>query len=97
MIISQTAAANVTADESLGVTRFPYLAVQTLPTVLESEGELCKGTCPLIVFRYPVVGGWIVVTLLNGERGIAQSFVPDPDDLWHVTFPDNEPQTTPQS
>lgn len=96
MTISLTAATNVTTDESLGVTRFPYLAVQNLPAVLESEGELCKGACPLIVFRYPVVGGWIVVTLLNGERGIAQSFVPDPDHDWYDIFPGDETQPTSQ-
>lgn len=63
-------------------TTFTQMLVQGIPVVFDESMVFWEK--PICAFRYPVVGGWIVGTIItqSGMYAIAQSFVPDPDFVW---------------
>ncbi len=97
MTTAQTSTSNACADDSIGTAEFPYLPVEIIPAEIETAKGVSKGGYTVNVFRYAVEGGWIVGTFFAGRDGFAQSFVPDPDYDWTLTFAGNKTQQTPQT
>lgn len=63
-------------------TVFKHMPFEGIPVLFDESMAFWHK--PISAFRYPVVGGWIVGTIItqSGAYAIAQSFVPDPDFVW---------------
>lgn len=89
---TQPATPEISNAETSSATKFAYLPIQLVPLANE-KGEAESGFASLVhVFRYPVIDGWIVGTIvgINSRSAISQSFVHDPDHIWNPTLSEED-------